>query len=49
MQQLKALLMDIVVGGTDTTATTIEWVMTELMQHPEEMIKVQEELTQIML
>ncbi|KAL6182022.1 hypothetical protein ACLB2K_043445 [Fragaria x ananassa] len=47
MQQLKALLMDIVVGGTDTTATTIEWVMTELMQHPEEMRRVQEELRDI--
>ncbi|KAM5572769.1 hypothetical protein ABKV19_012697 [Rosa sericea] len=47
VQQLKALLMDIVVGGTDTTATTVEWVLTELMQHPEEMIRVQEELTQI--
>ncbi|PRQ20221.1 putative cytochrome P450 [Rosa chinensis] len=38
---------DIVVGGTDTTATIGEWVLTELMQHPEEMIRVQEELTQI--
>ncbi|PRQ20218.1 putative cytochrome P450 [Rosa chinensis] len=35
------------VGGTDTTATIGEWVLTELMQHPEEMIRVQEELTQI--
>ncbi|PRQ20224.1 putative cytochrome P450 [Rosa chinensis] len=41
------LFFDIVVGGTDTTATIGEWVLTELMQHPEEMIRVQEELTQI--
>ncbi|KAL6182019.1 hypothetical protein ACLB2K_043442 [Fragaria x ananassa] len=47
VQQLKALLMDIMVGGTDTTATMMEWVMTELMQHPEEMRRVQEELTEI--
>ncbi|XP_062005373.1 labd-13Z-ene-9,15,16-triol synthase, chloroplastic-like [Rosa rugosa] len=47
VQQLKGLLLDTVVGGTDTTATIVEWVLTELMQHPEEMIRVQEELTQI--
>ncbi|XP_004298684.1 PREDICTED: flavonoid 3',5'-hydroxylase-like [Fragaria vesca subsp. vesca] len=47
VQQLKGTLTDIVVGGTDTTATVVEWVLAELMQHPEEMIKVQEELTQI--
>ncbi|KAM5572765.1 flavonoid 3'-monooxygenase CYP75B137 [Rosa sericea] len=47
VQQLKGMLTDVVVGGTDTTATTVEWVLTELMQHPEEMIRVQEELTQI--
>lgn len=34
------------VAGTDTTATMVEWVMAELMQHPEEMERVQEELTQ---
>ncbi|KAM5572763.1 hypothetical protein ABKV19_012691 [Rosa sericea] len=47
IQQMKVLLMDIVVGGTDTTAITVEWVMSELLQHPDEMRKVQEELTEI--
>ncbi|GMP95938.1 hypothetical protein CsSME_00044796 [Camellia sinensis var. sinensis] len=45
--QIKALLMDIVVGGTDTTATMVEWVMTEIMHNPPIMKKVQEELSGI--
>ncbi|XP_004300719.1 PREDICTED: 3,9-dihydroxypterocarpan 6A-monooxygenase-like [Fragaria vesca subsp. vesca] len=47
MQQLKAVLTDIVVGGTETTTAMVEWVMAELIQHPDEMKKVQEELTQV--
>ncbi|KAH7862314.1 hypothetical protein Vadar_002860 [Vaccinium darrowii] len=47
LNQIKALLVDIVVGGTDTTATTVEWLMTELMHNPEVMEKVQEELSDI--
>ncbi|GAV91349.1 p450 domain-containing protein [Cephalotus follicularis] len=45
--QIKALLLDIVVGGTDTIATTVEWVMAKLMQHPKVMEKVHEELTEV--
>ena len=33
-------------GGTDTTSTMVEWVMAELMQHPNAMRKVNEELTE---
>ncbi|KAK9929488.1 hypothetical protein M0R45_026584 [Rubus argutus] len=50
VQQLKAVqpvLMDVMVAATDTTSTTVEWVMTELLQHPVEMRGVQAELTQI--
>ncbi|KAL5537796.1 hypothetical protein UlMin_043104 [Ulmus minor] len=45
--QLKGLLMDIVVGGTDTTATTVEWAMAELLNKPETLNKVQQELTKV--
>ncbi|CAN1748024.1 Flavonoid 3',5'-hydroxylase 2, partial [Linum perenne] len=45
--QVKALLMDILVGGTDTTATMIEWTMAELVKHPSAMVKVNEELDQV--
>ncbi|XVE57740.1 hypothetical protein DITRI_Ditri04bG0113900 [Diplodiscus trichospermus] len=47
MNQLKALLMDVVVGGTDTTSTMMEWTMAELMQHPEEMEKVKKEIAEV--
>ncbi|KAK6156726.1 hypothetical protein DH2020_010974 [Rehmannia glutinosa] len=42
--QIKAL---IVFFGTDTSATTIEWAMTELLNHPEMMEKVQQELNEV--
>ncbi|KAK4400318.1 cytochrome [Sesamum angolense] len=44
---IKAILKDIILGGTDTTATMVEWVMAELLHNPDEMKKVQEELTDV--
>ncbi|XP_059657461.1 flavonoid 3'-monooxygenase CYP75B137-like [Cornus florida] len=44
MSHIKALLVDMVVGGTDTTASTVEFTMTELMNKPEVMRNVQQEL-----
>lgn len=32
------------VAGTDTTAATLEWTMTELVRHPKVMKKAQEEV-----
>ncbi|XP_056173633.1 labd-13Z-ene-9,15,16-triol synthase, chloroplastic-like [Syzygium oleosum] len=46
-EQMKALLMDIFLGGTDTTYTMVEWTMTELLLHPEVLLKVQKELDDI--
>lgn len=40
-------MQEIVVGGTDTTAITVEWVITELINHPEKMKKVHQELTEV--
>ncbi|KAK6135666.1 hypothetical protein DH2020_030603 [Rehmannia glutinosa] len=45
--QIKALIVDILVAGTDTSATAIEWAMTELLNHPEMMEKVQQELNEV--
>ncbi|XVF12362.1 hypothetical protein REPUB_Repub08aG0110600 [Reevesia pubescens] len=42
--QVKALLMDMMVGGTDTIPTSVEWAMTELVRHPDKMRRVVEEL-----
>ncbi|CAK8562837.1 unnamed protein product [Lathyrus sativus] len=41
---IKALLMDMVVGGSETTSNTIEFAMAEMMNKPEVLRKVQEEL-----
>lgn len=38
---------DILVAGTDTSATTIEWAIVELLRHPECMRKVREELDSV--
>ncbi|KAJ6426752.1 hypothetical protein OIU84_022359 [Salix udensis] len=47
MDQVKAILMDIFVGGTDTTTTMIEWTMARLMQHQEVRQKVYQELQEV--
>ncbi|XP_058080969.1 geraniol 8-hydroxylase-like [Magnolia sinica] len=44
---VKAMFMDMLVGGIDTTATTIEWAMAEMMKNPEIMRKAKEELEQV--
>ncbi|CAL9029553.1 unnamed protein product [Prunus brigantina] len=41
---LKALLMDMVVGGTDTSSNTVEFALGEIMNKPEVMKKAQQEL-----
>nr|XP_009418682.1 PREDICTED: geraniol 8-hydroxylase-like [Musa acuminata subsp. malaccensis] len=44
MDHVKALFMELILGGTDTTSTTIEWAMAELMRNPDIMRKIQDEL-----
>ncbi|KAJ4777022.1 Cytochrome P450 family protein [Rhynchospora pubera] len=47
MSHVKALLMDMFTGGTDTTSTTVEWAMAELINKPDILKKLQDELDQI--
>lgn len=35
------------VGGTDSTSTTMEWSMAELVKHPSMMKKAQEEVSRV--
>ncbi|XWS37189.1 hypothetical protein CRYUN_Cryun19dG0021600 [Craigia yunnanensis] len=44
---IKAILLDMFAGGTDTTSTTTEWVMAELLKNPNVMKKVQKEVRNV--
>ncbi|XP_021839707.2 cytochrome P450 76AD1-like [Spinacia oleracea] len=46
MGEINHLLVDIFDAGTDTTASTLEWAMAELVKNPEMMTKVQNEIEQ---
>ncbi|CAN0900329.1 Cytochrome P450 71A1 [Linum grandiflorum] len=46
---IKATLLDMFAGGTDTIATTLEWVMSELIKHPSIMKRAQEEVRKVVI
>lgn len=48
LDDIKHLLLDLFVAGTDTTSNTIEWAMTELIRNPAKMAKAQAELDEIL-
>ncbi|KAG6540967.1 hypothetical protein Mapa_017637 [Marchantia paleacea] len=41
---IKAFVLDLVSGGTDSSAVAVEWAMSALLKHPHAMDRVQEEL-----
>ncbi|KAK8966825.1 Cytochrome P450 71A1 [Platanthera guangdongensis] len=45
--EAKALLVNMFIGGTDTSASVLDWAMTDLMRNPEAMRKAQEEVRQV--
>ncbi|KAL8229215.1 hypothetical protein R6Q57_014115 [Mikania cordata] len=44
---IRSLFLDLFVAGTDTTSSTLEWAMTELLRHPHTMTKAKEELEEV--
>ncbi|KAJ6906250.1 cytochrome P450 84A1-like [Populus alba x Populus x berolinensis] len=44
---IKALIMDVMFGGTETVASAIEWAIAELMKSPEDLKKVHQELMDV--
>ncbi|KAL8250817.1 hypothetical protein R6Q59_034510 [Mikania micrantha] len=47
LDNIKAMIMDVMFGGTETVATAIEWALTELMHTPEALKQVQQELADV--
>ncbi|KAK6118002.1 hypothetical protein DH2020_048257 [Rehmannia glutinosa] len=45
---LKAVILDALGAGTETSTTTLIWVMTELIRNPPVMTKLQDEIREIM-
>ncbi|XP_062214899.1 9-beta-pimara-7,15-diene oxidase-like [Phragmites australis] len=41
---IKAIILDLFTGGTETVSSTAEWVMAELMKNPDAMAKAQTEV-----
>ncbi|XP_047948997.1 (+)-menthofuran synthase-like [Salvia hispanica] len=44
---IKALILDMFVAGTDTTSTSLEWTMTELIRNPRTMKLLQKEVREV--
>lgn len=44
---IKAIIMDVMFGGTETVASAIEWAMAELMRSPDDLRRVQQELEDV--
>nr|CAB3446264.1 unnamed protein product [Digitaria exilis] len=43
-ENIKAFITDVVTAGSDSSAATVEWMLAELINHPEAMDKVREEI-----
>ncbi|KAJ0969464.1 hypothetical protein J5N97_022341 [Dioscorea zingiberensis] len=44
MENVKSVILDLFLAGTDTSATTLTWAMVEIMRNPMVMQKAQEEI-----
>ncbi|KAL6559255.1 hypothetical protein OROHE_006624 [Orobanche hederae] len=47
LKNITIVLLEMFLGGTETTSTTIEWGMTELLRHPNSMREIQDEIDRV--
>ncbi|KAI3473318.1 hypothetical protein Pfo_030609 [Paulownia fortunei] len=47
VKNITIVLLEMFFGGTETTSSTIEWGMTELVRHPNSMKKIQDEIDRV--
>nr|QTW92175.1 flavonoid 3' hydroxylase [Cistus creticus subsp. creticus] len=45
--EIKALLLNMFTAGTDTSSSTVEWVIAELIRHPKIMARLRQELDSV--
>ncbi|XP_022755617.1 flavonoid 3'-monooxygenase-like [Durio zibethinus] len=45
--EIKAVLLNMFLAGTDTSSSTVEWAMAELIRHPKILAQVQQELDSV--
>ncbi|KAK4487150.1 hypothetical protein RD792_006465 [Penstemon davidsonii] len=48
-ENIKGIILDVLIGGTDSTSATLVWAMTELLRHPIVMNKLQNEIREILM
>lgn len=46
-RHVKAVLLDMLLAGMDTSAATVEWILSEVIRHPHVMKKLQKELQEV--
>ncbi|KAH6771704.1 hypothetical protein C2S51_010108 [Perilla frutescens var. frutescens] len=46
-RHVKAVLLDLLIGGMSTSTSSVEWTISELIRHPKVMKKLQKELEQV--
>lgn len=46
-ETIRSLMMVLLLGGTDTSAGTLEWAMSFLLNHPEVLVKAQAEMDKV--
>ncbi|KAJ0837313.1 putative geraniol 8-hydroxylase [Helianthus annuus] len=47
LNDIRQLLYDLFLAGTDTTSNTLEWAIAELMHNPEKMLKARAEIKKV--